>query len=427
MKQGVGCILFLIVFFHLTAKSQDNLYTSYTTAAARNKLYKNLINNSINKNLSVALNDSTEDKWEEGFSSLELLLFRSEVIDKKIKIVFDSIQFRSRDFQRALLELAYANYPSVFEKQVTELLQQTNDPKIFAMAAEYLLQRNKESDIPDSIKEIAAKKFYESPDNPFITMLDSEIREIKFPSKSLIESKNFTDILNNKFLPGEIVMYSFQRKNRDYPGIVIIRGRDGKFIKDSSGNIFNVPQLARSISNLPGYLTNGNTPQGIFWMHGFDVSLSPFIGPSPNIQLSLPFEVSPQKFFNDSTVNDTAWTKQLYSKLLPKSFKNYFPMYQSYYAGMAGRTEIIAHGTTVNPEYYNGKPYYPLTPTQGCLCTKEIWNGKRIETDQQKLVYALLKAGGAYGYCVVMELDNKQQPVNINELIPIIQKSETVK
>ncbi len=56
------------------------------------------------------------------------------------------------------------------------------------------------------------------------------------------------------------------------PGLVIIRQKDGIFVADSSGNIFNVPQLARSITNLPVYLTNGNTPQGIFAMHGFDVS-----------------------------------------------------------------------------------------------------------------------------------------------------------
>src|SRR5678815_3731317 len=81
---------------------------------------------------------------------------------------------------------------------------------------------------------------------------------------SFLPKRLFEELLNNEFLPGQTVLYSIQRKNRDYPGLVIIRQKSGSYISDSSGNVFNVPQLARSITNLPFYLTNGNTPQGIF-------------------------------------------------------------------------------------------------------------------------------------------------------------------
>jgi hypothetical protein len=103
--------------------------------------------------------------------------------------------------------------------------------------------------------------------------------------------------------------------------------------------------------------------------------------------------------------------------------KNYEPLFESLYAGMAGRTEIIAHGTTVNPEYYKAQPYFPISPTQGCLCTKEIWSavdGKRMESDQQKLVDAVKKAGGADGYCIVIEIDDQQKPVSLKEILPFL-------
>jgi hypothetical protein len=228
------------------------------------------------------------------------------------------------------------------------------------------------------------------------------------------------EVLNKNFLPHQIVMYSFQRKNRDYPGMVLIRNADGNFVKDSSGNLFHIPQLARSISNLPGYLRNGNTPQGIFKMYGFGVSMSNFIGPTANVQMGMPVELSIQKFFDDSTILDSTWTIDWYQKLIPKKLQNYLPLYGSYYSGIAGRSEIIAHGTTIDPNYYSGKPFYPLTPTQGCLCTKEIWDGKRLESDQQKLVNGLLKAGGANGYCVVFEIDDKQVPVTIKDILPYL-------
>ena len=96
------------------------------------------------------------------------------------------------------------------------------------------------------------------------------------------------------------------------------------------------------------------------------------------------------------------------------------PLYHSYYAGLIGRSEIIAHGTTLDPKLYSDKPYYPLTPSQGCLCTREVWNGKRLESDQQKLINALLKAGGANGYCVVIELDDKQSAVTLSDILPLL-------
>ena len=418
----------LVFFFAIpTIKAQDNLFARFTTSESKDKIYHNLINNTINKNLSLTLNDSTEANWEDAFGALELLLYRNSMIDKKIDEAVKIIQSGSISFQRALLELAYTNYPSVYVPEANALLQKTGDAKIFAMCAEYILQTHTDSLAIEKVEEAIIKKFTDQPENPLITMLSEHISQIKFPSSSFIQNKFFTDILNKNFLPGQIVMYSFQRKDRNYPGLVVIRNSEGKFIRDSAGNIFNIPQLARSITNLPGYLTNGNTPQGIFRMHGFDVSTSIFIGPSPNIQLSMPVETSIQKFFNDDTIQDTVWTKEYYAKLLPQSLQNYSPFYYSYYAGLAGRTEIISHGTTINPEYYKGQPYYPLTPTQVCLCTKEIWNGKRLESDQKELINALLKAGGAEGYCVVIELDDKQKSITIKEILPQLLKAESLK
>ena len=416
----------ILFFFHFHAIAQDNLFARYTTKENQAKVYQNLVNYTINRNLSLPLNDSTEAEWEDAFGALELMLYTNKSVDKKIDEAFEIIEDRSIPFQRALMELAYTNYPSSYVIEAATLLQNTEDAKIFAMCVEYLLQQNPDRLIIESIEELMNSKFPGQSDNPVLTRLSEHISEIKAPPPSFIENKFFTDILNKKFLPGNIIMYSFQRKDRDYPGLVVIRNAEGKFIRDSA-DIFNIPQLARSISDLPDYLTNGNTPQGIYRMNGFDVSTSLFIGPSPNIQLSMPGETSLKKFFNDSTIQDTVWTKEYYATLLPPGLRNYAPIYHSYYAGIAGRTEIISHGTTVNPEFYKGKSYYPHTPTQGCLCTKEIWDGKRLESNQVKLINALLKAGGAQGYCVVIELDDKTAPVTLDDILPYLLKAESLK
>src|ERR1700712_5647859 len=102
-------IVLLLIFVQHKAGAQDNLYTSYTTAEARVKLYRNIVNNSINKNLSLPLNDSTEENWEEAFGALELLLYKNDWVNNKVHLASDSIQYRSNTFQKNFLELAYTN------------------------------------------------------------------------------------------------------------------------------------------------------------------------------------------------------------------------------------------------------------------------------------------------------------------------------
>ncbi|HEY8688020.1 MAG TPA: hypothetical protein VIM07_02205 [Chitinophagaceae bacterium] len=424
-KFFIGLLLFLFIKIEIKAQADSVPFAKYTTTAGREKLYNNSVR-TINKNLLLSLNDETESYWEDAFSSIELLDYKADWIRNRIVYAFDSVQYRTTGFQRALLELVYTAYPKLFVKNATALMRQTSNSKIFAMCAEYLLQNSNDEKTIALLKKLLINKIKNASDDAILKSLSFRLEnKITQPANKILPQ-----IFSKNFLSGNVVMYSIQRKDRNYPGIVLIRNKEGKFIRDSAGNIFNVPQLARSITNLPGYLTNGNTPQGIFRMHGFGISSSSFIGPTTNIQLTMPGETSLQLFMKDSTISDTAWTEDWYKKLLPPTVKNYSPLYGSFYAGKAGRTEIISHGTTVDPEYYKDQSYYPLTPTQGCLCTKELWsgsNGSRVYSDQQRLVNAIQSAGGPDGYCVVIELDDKKQPVNINEVLSFILRSESLK
>lgn len=414
---------FIYLFCNLQSFAQYNvpLYTSYTTDAARAQMKQGLINYSISKNFSIPLTDSTEENWEEAFDAMEVIQYNTAFTLQKVESAFDSIESRSVSFQRALMEVAYSNYPRKFLKQSLSLLEKTNDPKIFAMCAEYVIQGNKSQVEKENLSKKLLQKFTDTAyKNPILYMLQTRLAPDKVNMIPVDEV--LPQIFGRDFLPHQEVMYSLQRKDRDYPGMVIIRNADGEFVRDSSGKIFTVTQLARSITNLPGYLTNGNTPQGIFKMYGFNVSMGNFIGPTANVQLGMPVELTLQKFFDQDAILDSAWTMDYYQTLIPKKLQRFLPLYESYYAGLAGRSEIIAHGTTIDPNYYIGKPYYPLTPTEGCLCTKEIWNGKRIESDQQKLVNGLLKAGGANGYCVVIDIDDKKAPVALKDVLPFIPK-----
>jgi hypothetical protein len=126
-----------------------------------------------------------------------------------------------------------------------------------------------------------------------------------------------------------------------------------------------------------------------------------------------------------------------YLGLLPPGWRGYAPMMEAWEAGVVGRTAIIAHGTTIDPEYYSGRPFYPLTPTMGCLCAKELWNvtsGHLLVSEQNNLVNAFLstpeiglravvlppESGGRRrsdgGFLVVVDVDDKREPVSRAEV-----------
>ncbi len=421
-------IFFLFLVMNFSYCQTPNLYFKGAIKENRSKFYNTIVEKSILKNARLPLTDSTEENWQSAFSSIELLNYKNPLIDSKIKAFFPIISKRSVSFQRSFLQLIYSKYPVVFNNDVKKIFDTAQNLKLKAMAAEYLL-------LPIN-KAVFAKKIFDDLEakakadtllkkNPFIIQPAINARiALGFAKetpaqRSMNLLKYIPAFFEDEYLPNNTIVFSFQRKNRNYPGLAIVRNRNGSFIKNNDSSIFNVPQLARSLCNLPSYLTNGSTPQGVFRMSGNEVSTLAFIGPTQNIQLMLPVEATKQHYFQDSSITDNDWSITDYSKILPRTWRNNTMLYETYFAGLAGRTEIIAHGTTVNPEYYKGTTFYPHTPTEGCLCTKEIWSkvdGSRMESNQQKLVDAVNVAGGANGYLIVIELEDVQRPVVLKDI-----------
>lgn len=419
-------IIFILTILFISCSSEKysekDFYSNATIKTEREKFFEQTINQTINQSFTLPLTDSTEEKYTSAFWAMELIQYRDKTTDAAVKNSINDFQNRSSNFKRALLEVIYALYQNEFLNEIEALIPVINDPKLFAMCVHYLKNSHSIDELED-YTYLFESKFMRAAEDPIIKMLkydlDNEFRK-KLATPPLI------DLLKKDFGSNKIVVYSFQRLNRYYPGLLVIKNADGKFLRDKNNEIFSVPQLARAVTDLPGYITNGNTPEGILSIQGTDVSKNVFIGPSPNLQLVLPFEVNPRLFFHNE-VTDTLWTENYYSNLLPDSWKNYFPIYEAYYAGKAGRNEIIAHGTTIDPKFYDGKSYYPFTPSLGCLTTKEIWDsesGKLIESGQIKLINALNSLPDYKGYFIVINLDDKKSPVTLNEIEDLILKAE---
>lgn len=393
----------------------DMVFSRVTTKDAKAARYRYLADTAIKQYLLDPLNDDNEGEWNDALWAMELLQYKDDFTRQKLGVAWSKAAQLSTYFQKNLLETTFSLYKTEFKPQALQLMQQTKSVSIFIRCAEYVLRADSVNG-KSLVAALIKQKF------PYDNSLGMQLLKSRIYAGKPQPRPPMLDIFDSGFLSGKTVIFSLQRSNRDYAGLVLIRKPDGTFLKDSTGGFFHTSQLARAITNYPFYITNGNTPQGILRFNGFDVSRLLYIGPTQNLQLQLPFEITASSFFADSNYIDSSWNLGLYASLLPPSWKNYNNIYESFYAGQMGRNAIIMHGTTIDPEFYKDQPYYPQTPSMGCLCSFEDWSedGYRTVSNQQKIVNAINNIGSSEGYVVVIDIDNKKSNVDISEVLPLL-------
>lgn len=419
----------LIGYLAVNAPAKDKLkapedYYQGALRGERAAFKRDLQTNTIEAPLQLSMKGN-EIKWVSAFWAMELIRFKSDLTAAAIHTVLASPQQDFISLQRAALEAAYALYGQEFKPKVTSVADSTRSAKVFAMATLYLLRGDTGKQNCDACLARLQRRFPQWRSDPILWCLGEELRE---PRREQIKARPaLIELLRHPLVGGKPVVFSIQRVNRDYTGLTVVRKPDGQFLRRADGSIFAIPHLARSLSNLPGYLTNGNAPQGILSILGVEGAEGEFIGPTPVLNMALPGEVTPYRFLHNTAIQDTVWTQARYASLLPSGWRDYAPMYEAFWAGQAGRTEIIAHGTTIDTEFYRHQPYYPFTPSLGCLTALEIWSGvdgRLLVSDEMALIEAYRAAGGGYGFFVLVEKDDRQEPVHLNEILPDLLKAE---
>jgi hypothetical protein len=406
------CTIILYTPFFVQAQKTIGFFKD-ATIEKRVAFYNKAVT-SINRAFALPFNSENEETYNSAFYNIGLIQYKTPSVNASIDAIAKKINNSSNDCKKAFINLINSDYPKKYASQIKNVfITSTDDYKLMAMAANYLLPTATTAEVKIMLvqTETALKKDI---DDAILFELSNQLKN--WNKKQTTPSiKTFFD---KNYLPEQMLVFSFQRRDRNYPGIAMVRNTDGSFVKNVDGKYFSVGQLARSNSNMPGYISNGNTPQGIFRITGFDTSSNYFIGPTPNLQLAMPHEYDGVVI--DGKKIDTTWSLQDYRNLLPNNFKNYQPVYGTFYAGKAGRTEIIAHGTTIDVAYYKNNSFYPYTPTAGCLCTKEIWNNKTglLDTsDQLLLSKAVQNTGATKGYLIVVEIDDKKSAVTLADIL----------
>jgi hypothetical protein len=422
--------LLLLVGCGGTGRAQtkrEDIHTDFVLYNRRVALEKDLRERMIGRHFSLPLDSNSEDGYLSGCWAVEQFLFDGPEVRQGFDHLFAGYEALGYDTRRALLESVYAVEPDRYRREEAGLLAKEGDPHLWALCAVYLYRADSSTGAVNDLKIRLVERF---PGYDTVAVLHELMGWLGYRPPPL-------PALEELFVwagkSGARTIFSFQRRDRDFPGLAVVQDADGRFVRDADGKLQVFEQLARSGPGLPYFLTNGNTPQGVYSIQGMDISRSPFIGPTPNLQLILPFEDNWEHYFHqDSLASATPDSLQRYLALLPPSWRNFTPMMEAWSAGHIGRTAIIAHGTTIDPEYYRGRPFYPLTPTMGCLCAKELWNvtsGHLLVSEQNNLVNAFLstpeigrtpKSGGRRrsdgGFLVVVDVDDRREAVSRAEV-----------
>jgi hypothetical protein len=336
------------------------------------------------------------------------------------------------DHQRSILSSAYSLYATESAAQLLPLLETISTPREFSIAAYAVLKADGRAETKAKLRGIMQQRFPDGANEPRLRALDHVLTTDV--AAELKKRPPLVDLLSADFRRGVPVIYSFQRKDRARFGLAVVRGADGKFVRNADGSIFNIAQLAMALSNLPGTITNGNTPQGLFTVVGSGTATNPWIGPTPYLESKVPIEASVAEFEHNPNVNaqlnsSDEWNELRYESFLPASWCNYFPFKETFLAGQAGRNEMLLHGTVINSEYYRGASFYPGTPSAGCLVAMETWSttdGKMLSSDQLTLAKVFTADGFDRGYLVVVELDDRLDAVLLDDVIVDIRAAEAI-
>ncbi len=326
--------------------------------------------------------------------------------------------------QRALLTAAHTLYAQDAAPLIEPLLPQLRETKPFAIAAYSLLAAR----LPGAEERLRQRIPQQFPGWAEDARLTALMQRLATPP----ERPPLPELLATPFRPGYPVVFSLQRPGRQHMGLALVRAPDGRFLREADGRLLAIPQLALARSGLPGTITNGNTPQGLFTIVGSSVAASnPTIGPTPFLHSKLPIEATVSEF--EHAERSEPWSEAVYESFLPPAWRHYAPFKEAWLAGRAGRDEILAHGSVVRSQaYHPGARFLPGTPSAGCLVAPEQWDpatGRLLRSGQLRLAqaYASVAVESLAGYLVVVDVDLADSPVTPQEAHAWVQAAEALR
>lgn len=310
-------------------------------------------------------------------------------------------------------QLLLSNTPSPqIAAQFQQILERSENPRWVAIALSALAHSSSTPADRQQWGDRVRQHFPNWRQEPILETTLRDVAELDAPPPL----PPLQDLLNWQIAPNQMHAYVLCPRDRTALCRLMVKDRSGAFVPQADGSPWSVPLLRRSLHGLRWNLTRGDTPQGIYRIEGVrSPSADTFraYGQFPRVNLYVPHEAGVREFLpgQPGTVGAIAQ----YRALLPPSWRSYFPIYQSYWAGRIGRGLFRIHGSGEDPAFFANSARFPhsygWSPAIGCLSALEQYDesGNLQRADMPAILQVLTQASGAasasdlVGYLVVVE------------------------
>lgn len=369
---------------------------------------------------ATALLEPQEPYVDRALASILRLSLRSNVSQSQQRTVAMALRLSNQ---------LYLSAPEHFEN-VGQALQQTLDKSPNARWTAMALSTLSRSHLDDNTQR---REWLEQTQYRFPHWITDVILHTTLTDLDALDNPQplppLTDVLQWQIAPGELQLYVFCRPDRGILCRALLKDQQGQFVRDETNQLWSVELTGRSLHNLPWNFRNGQTPQGIYRIEGTipqpDTDFFYAYGFFPLVNLFIPFE-SGVKAFVPQEVGTLKGGLAAYRQLLPPSWRRYFPIEQSYWAGKLGRGLFRIHGTGEAMDFFKDNRRHPLSagwnPAIGCFSAKELYNpetGELVYADMPQILDRLTDIAGEEftGYLLMVELpDEAHEPINLGEL-----------
>ncbi len=220
------------------------------------------------------------------------------------------------------------------------------------------------------------------------------------------------------------------RKDRRYPGRLVMKDSSGNWVKNPSGQIWSIPVLGLSSLGLSFYHSYGQTPCGIYKIQGVMPQADQTLEYGNYRRLKIEFLSRENEGIGLKTRDDLEKSYLWYHPHLPEAMmkSNRSWWHQANLADALGRKYLRIHGTNrKNSLRDRFRPFHPFYPTTGCIATLEYnafgikqIHHQRLLLDQlmmaQNLPVAYENETQIQAMLYVCELDDRKFSVRLKDL-----------
>ena len=148
------------------------------------------------------------------------------------------------EYQRAVLSAAHLLYAAESAPLLWPLLPQLATPREFAAAAYTLMKAQPERSTAQRLYDTMLQRFPDWTSEPRLRALGAALQPPPGDQPPL------ADLFAAPLRPGYPAVFSVQSKGREFMGLAVLRGADGRFVREADGSLFQVPQFHTHLTSV---------------------------------------------------------------------------------------------------------------------------------------------------------------------------------